>query len=210
MTKIKYPRTPHLPFSEGRTSDDKVLASLDHFNDREIVITVKMDGENTSIYRNAFHARSLDSRHHESRDWIARFQSEIGYMIPEDFRICGENLYASHSIKYENLPSYFLAFSVWNRHTALSWDSTISFLDNLGVARVEELYRGKFDVSVLKQIASEFDTVLNEGFVVRVTDSFEYGDFSKSVAKWVRKNHVQTSDHWMHSSIIPNGIAKSA
>ena len=35
-----------------------------------------------------------------------------------------------------------------------------------------------------------------EGFVVRNVDSFAYEDFSKNVAKYVRKNHVQTDEHW--------------
>lgn len=69
----------------------------------------------TSLYIvNGFHARSVDSRHHISRDWLAQFHSSIAYNIPEGWRICGEYLYAKHSIFYENLPSYFLGFSIWN------------------------------------------------------------------------------------------------
>jgi hypothetical protein len=45
-----------------------------------------------------------------------------------------------------------------------------------------------------------------EGYVVRNADKFHYDDFSSNVAKWVRKNHVQTDTHWMHSTIIPNGL----
>lgn len=37
-----------------------------------------------------------------------------------------------------------------------------------------------------------------EGYVVRISDSFHYDDFSKSVAKCVRAGHVgSTDDHWM-------------
>lgn len=35
-----------------------------------VVITEKMDGENTTLYRDGLHARSLDSRHHPSRNWV--------------------------------------------------------------------------------------------------------------------------------------------
>lgn len=66
MEKIKYPRTYHLPFSEGFTSDDKVLENDDIFHNKEVVVTVKMDGENTTIYPTGeYHARSLDSKHKE-------------------------------------------------------------------------------------------------------------------------------------------------
>ncbi|MEL7307213.1 MAG: RNA ligase family protein, partial [Pseudomonadota bacterium] len=43
--------------------------------------------------------------------------------------MCGENLYARHSISYNNLPSYFMAFSVWNElNQCLSWQDTKQFL----------------------------------------------------------------------------------
>lgn len=46
MEKRKYPRTPHLPWSPGATSDDKYIQDLNSFKGRKIVITEKMDGEN--------------------------------------------------------------------------------------------------------------------------------------------------------------------
>ena len=38
------------------------------------------------------------------------------------------------------------------------------------------------------------DTI--EGVVVRNIESFPLDDFSKNVVKYVRKNHVQTDEHW--------------
>jgi len=206
MVKMKYPRTPHLPFSMGRTSDDKVLKTLKHFDGREVVATVKMDGENTTMYNDAYHARSIDSRHHPSRDWLARFHATIAHDIPNGYRICGENLFARHSIAYDNLPSYFMGFSVWDGVKALSWDDTLEFLELLGITPVKELYRGLFDEQVLQDLAKNLDTETNEGFVVRIADSFDYTDFGTSVAKWVRASHVQTDTHWMHGEIIPNRV----
>lgn len=44
---VKYPRTMHLPWSEGRTEDDRILKTTDHLKAcDEIVVTLKMDGEN--------------------------------------------------------------------------------------------------------------------------------------------------------------------
>ena len=50
MERYKYPRTVHLSYSKGYTSDDKVLKDESIFKDMEIVITEKMDGENTREY----------------------------------------------------------------------------------------------------------------------------------------------------------------
>lgn len=44
--RVKYGRTFHLPFSLGRTFDDKVLKSVAHFEGEEVVVTTKKDGEN--------------------------------------------------------------------------------------------------------------------------------------------------------------------
>jgi RNA ligase len=96
--RCKYPRTPHLPWSPGASEDDVKLDGCLKFQGREVVVTEKMDGENTSLYRNGLHARSLDSRHHPSRDWIKAWHGGIAHHIPEGWRLCGENVYARHSI----------------------------------------------------------------------------------------------------------------
>lgn len=163
---------------------------------------------NCTMYTDGFHARSIDSRHHPSRDWLARFHASIAHDIPAGWRICGENLYAQHSIAYTDLPSYFMGFSVWNEeNVALSWDDTLEMFELLGIIPVPELYRGPFDEAVLKRIAAELDTEKEEGFVVRVARPFHYDDFKTSIAKWVRSHHVQTDKHWMHRGIVPNGLA---
>src|SRR5579863_5868310 len=111
---FKYPRTPHLPWSPGATDDDKMLGSIEHFVGKQIVVTEKMDGENTSLYRDHSHARSLDSQMHPSRTMLRQMHATIKHEIPEGWRICGENLFAKHSIHYSNLPSYFLVFGIYN------------------------------------------------------------------------------------------------
>ena len=205
--RVKYPRTYHLPFSPGVSSDDKVLKDLNCFAAQEVVVTVKMDGENSTLYSDGFHARSIDSRHHSSRDWLAQFHASIAHNIPKGWRVCGENLYARHSIAYTSLPSYFLGFSIWDdTNTALSWDDSITYFELLGITPVDTLYRGTFDEAVLKTLAKTIDTQSQEGFVVRTVNSFHYSEFKHRVAKWVRPKHVNTSSHWMHTTVVPNTL----
>ena len=205
--KVKYPRTMHLPWSPGVSSDDRVLPDLDCFVGREVVVTTKMDGENTTLYSTGFHARSIDSRHHPSRDWLAAWHASIASDIPAGWRVCGENLFARHSIEYSDLPSYFMGFSVWDEtNTALSWDATIEWFDLLGIISVPAVWRGYFDADVLRHLSKTIDTNTTEGFVVRVTDSFGYDEFASSIAKWVRPNHVTTDKHWSHSEIVANKL----
>lgn len=204
----KYPRTLHFPFSDGITSDDKVLETTVHFNNREIVVTEKMDGENSTVYRDYYHARSLSSEHKWYHSWLLGYIKTFQYLIPENYRICGEYLFARHSIKYENLKSYFQVFSVWNENICLSWDKTEPFCNQLGLETVPVLYRGLYDEDKIKEIAKEVVSKGGEGIVVRLSSSFKYEDFSLSIAKYVRKNHVQTDKHWSLGIIEENKLKK--
>lgn len=202
----KYPSTPHLPFSPGLQNDDRRIATLNGLLG-DIVVTEKLDGENTSLYADHIHARSLDSRHHASRDWVKHFWGTVNYKIPTGWRVCGENVYARHSIGYDNLSTYFYGFSVWDEeNVALGWDDTLEFFYDIGITPVPVLYRGSFILKRLHELAEELDPERQEGFVVRTTAPVRYEDFELKFAKWVRKGHVQTDEHWMTAPIVPNKL----
>lgn len=207
--KIKYPRTFHLPWSEGKTSDDKVLSNIDHFKDQYVIVTEKMDGENTTLYNDTLHARSIDSRNHPSRNWLKLYHSKIAHNIPIGWRICGENLYAKHSIHYNELKSYFLVFSIWNaENICCDWNSTKEYAELLELQIVPVLWEGIFDIQLLMNLSASLNSDNQEGYVIRLANEFKYENFNKSVAKFVRKNHVQSNKHWMHQTIIPNQLGE--
>lgn len=200
---VKYPRTHHLPWSENVNDDDRVIQSMDTFKGCRVVVTEKMDGENTSLYENYIHARSVDGRSHPSRDWVKQFWSQIKSDIPAGWRICGENLYAKHSIHYSQLPTYFMGFSMWDdRNLCLSWDDTQEWFSLLGIRSVPVIYDGIYDESVFRKLWDAKDWHEKEGYVIRVADSIKYADFRYKVAKYVRKDHIQTIKHWMHGQRI--------
>lgn len=203
---VKYPRTLHLPWSESINSDDRVAYDLSHWIGRRVIVTEKMDGENTSIYPNYMHARSVDGRSHSSRDLTKAFASRWQYDLPEAWRLCGENLFARHSIAYDDLPHHFMGFSIWNdRNIRLGWDDTLEWFELLGITPVPVLYDGTWDEQLIKSI--KIDSERSEGYVVTIADSMSYAQFSQFMAKYVRRDHVQTVKHWMHGQpIVPNGF----
>lgn len=208
MNLQKYPRTFHLPISPGISSDDKVHKDISIFNNKDVVVTLKMDGQNTSIYNNYLHARSLDSTNHPSKNWIKQFASEkIFRNLPDGWRICGENLFAKHSIHYQDLKSYFYAFSIWNQNNiALGWDESIEWFELLGLEYVPVIYRGQYDLDAIAKAFQPYK-YNHEGFVIRLSTAIEYDQFNISFAKYVRANHVQpNAEHWMYQKIIPNNL----
>ncbi|MFZ3468431.1 RNA ligase family protein [Streptomyces sp. 4.24] len=206
--RTHYPRTPHLPWSPGASSDDVRTTRLDALAGREVVVTEKLDGENTTLYSDGLHARSLDSGHHPSRAWVKGLQSRIGARIPAGRRVCGENLYARHSLAYEQLDSWFYGFSVWDGDHCLDWDRTAGVLRELGVPGPRVLWRGVFDERALRRL--RIDTTRQEGYVVRTAAGFDRSDFGRCVAKWVRGGHVATDTHWMYAAVVPNGLGPQA
>lgn len=202
---VKAPRTYHLPWSPGKTRDDRVLADLTGFEGREVVVTVKMDGENTSIYgKDGFvHARSVEPLSpHPSRDRVKALAAMVGSELHESWRLTGENITAKHSIHYthlaENPAWYFNVFNLWtDLNVCLPWDEVVEWATLLDLPTVPVLYRGIWDEKIVRGLfAGTFEGDPMEGYVVRVTDGFPLRDYARVVGKYVRAGHVTSSNHW--------------
>lgn len=208
--RIKFPRIAHLPWSPGRSADDLGLCDLNALVAcPEVVVTEKLDGENTTLYPDYHHARSTTAKPHPSRTWLARLHATIRREIPPGFRVCGENIYAEHSIHYRGLPSYFLVFAIFDAATCLSWDETLAWCNATSLSTVPVLYRGPWDLRRVQNCwtgRSAFDGE-QEGYVVRAAGRFSFTDHTTRVAKYVRAHHVQTDEHWLHKKVVPNDLA---
>jgi hypothetical protein len=100
-----------------------------------------------------------------------------------------------------------MLFGIWNdSNTCLNWDETIEYAGILDIETVPVLYDGIWDEELVLGIAGRLDMKRQEGYVVRLADSFPYGAFRKSVAKYVRAEHVGTGTghHWMAQMVIKN------
>lgn len=205
MKPTKYTRTYHAPWSLGVQSDDKMLKSMDHFIGSEVFVWEKLDGENTSLYsKNSggiLHARSIDSRHNETRDWVKKMHSVIQHDIPDDMKLIGENLFAEHSIRYNDLESYFYLFAIWQQREqgvfSLSYNDVMDWANLLDLATPKLLYKGIYNEKLLIDLANSLDLTTTEGYVIRKTNEFNILDTDKNIAKFVREGHVQTDEHWL-------------
>jgi hypothetical protein len=213
LSYVKYPRTYHFPWSENLQNDDRMHNDVNFFIGKEVVGTIKIDGECTSLYPDYIHARSLDSQHHESRAWVKALHGRIAHEIPKGWRLCGENMFAKHSIHYQHLKSYFYVYSIWDeKNIALSWDDTVQYAGILGLETVPVFYRGVWGIETRDELDKAYKAYQNasqdlvEGYVVRATGRISYRDYRLSYAKWVRKGHVQTSRFWMKEKVVPNEL----
>ena len=98
-------------------------------------------------------------------------------------------------VRYENLESPFYIFSVFNDDCCLSWDDVWFYSDWFHIPTVPVIYEGFFNNNTIDMLKS-LDLTGKEGYVIRKRESFKYEDYATSVAKFVRKDHVQTDIHW--------------
>src|SRR5271165_2355513 len=202
----KYNRTLHLPWSAGRGSDDKVAFDVSTLLAQPIVITEKIDGSNCCIEHDNVYARTHShTPTHKSFDHIKAFHSSIKHLLPTKCQFFGENAFALHSISYNELPGYFLLFGIRTNGIWLSWEGVCEWAEALGVPTVPVLWKGT--IYLEKELEALTTQLMlgkslcggeKEGIVVRVAGHFNDKDFSNSVMKQVRANHITTDDHWSH------------
>lgn len=219
----KYPKTPHLPWSPNCRQDDKRLKNVKHLLEHEIIFTEKMDGTNLCMTNKVLYARSHEAvPRHWTFDYAKATHGWIKHKIPGNVSVFCEYLYAVHSVEYDKLPDYLMVFAVRDDLTGqwASWPGVVMWAQKLGLPTVPVLsHHGAFEDEVGLRTVSELhgrlpsdhtkDNIPPEGCVARLTREVKSdADFKKTLAKWVRKNHVQPgAEHWMHKHIKINKLA---
>ena len=211
----KYGRTYHFPFSPGTTSDDRI--NYEYWSDiqkiNKLIVTEKLDGENTCLNQFGVFARSHVAP--TIHPWAA-YLKQRWELIKNDLgelEIFGENLYAIHSIEYPNIDQHFFVFAVRHGKLWLSWEEVKFYAKLLDFETVPEIltinkpYEQNFFESKILEIirgASSFgsmDVITNkpctmEGIVCRNTGEYFIDSFKNNVFKYVRKDHVKSDEHW--------------
>lgn len=223
MESKKYPRTFHFPFSPGATNDDKMWSDQeleDQFVNQKIVFTEKLDGSNVCLTNTEVFARShAGAPAHASFDALKKIHASIKNLIPNGISIFGEWLLAVHSIEYLILPHYLNLFGVRDDRSGAwwNWDDVVLMAMDLKLPTVPVLLIGQASdkenlqnyIKTLASLSSVYG-LEREGIVVRqyynVVDDQEK---LIGVAKYVRANHVQTTEHWTRQKIKKQPVLNS-
>lgn len=203
----KYPRTYHFSFSPEVHSDDKVIdfEYEDKILNSEIVITLKMDGGNCCIKEEGVFART-----HAMPTICETFNyiKNVHYygkldLLNKNYWYFGENMFAIHSIQYNELEDYFYVFNIYDKENDiwLSWEDVKKEAKRCNFNVVKEIFVGKLNPKEIKKLLENslkltFFGGFAEGFVIRTVDSFTTEEFEQKVCKYVRKGHVKTDEHW--------------
>lgn len=221
MESPKYPKTYYMPASPGKPLD---IGETVRINDmsaligQEVVCTEKLDGSNMCFTRHHIFARSHNgSPIHPSFDYAKYIYSMNRWALHLDSSYFFEYLYAVHSIRYTSLPSYLFLLGIrddrtmtWASHNDICAFWQDNFKEGGEIFLPPTLFKG-----ILESPEQIYDIARNttisaygperEGVVVRATKAFHQDNFQTHLAKWVRKNHVQTDEHWSHKSVEKQG-----
>lgn len=220
---LRFPHTPHVAWlSPGRPREDKVLApdEVDELLAHDVVVEEKVDGANLGFSvdeRGALLAQNrgayLDLESPQGqwkplRRWLSTRRHALVDALTPDLMLFGEWAYAVHSVRYTRLPSFFLAFDVYDRARGEFWsaDRRDALVAELAIQSVPELGRGRYDVDGLKALLGE--SKLTEGPAEGLYVRREADGRLLSRAKLVRAEFVQAiEEHWSKRKLEENQLA---
>lgn len=217
----KFPSTPHLALlGNVVVRDDKVMSKSerDEFLRHEIVIEEKVDGANLGISFDSSGNIRLQNRGSYlhppySGQWKKLptwFPSRIDILfehLADRYILFGEWCYAQHSVIYNQLPDWFLAFDIFDKIEGkfLSYLRRNNLFYTLGVFQVPVIQRGRFSFSEINNFLSQSKLSNNpaEGLYLR----YDKGDWLEQRAKLVRPAFIQSIEqHWSRSNIKANQL----
>jgi len=126
---IKFPRTPHLFSAGGAIPRDDLLADdkfRKSFFTQNVTVEEKIDGSNLgfTLDPKTFQIMAQNRSHHVTSQshssfklldqWITEHPKLFEVLQPH-YILYGEWLYAQHSVYYDRLPGYFIAFDIYDR-----------------------------------------------------------------------------------------------
>lgn len=148
--------------SKGTTSDDRILPAgyLEPISKMNLIATEKLDGQNDCLNKYGVFARShvAPTNHPWDRPIWTRWESiknDLG-----DLEIFGENMYATHSIAYKNLESFYYVFAVREKGVWLSWEEVKFYANMLDLPTVPE-------IKIIKPLSDFIVPKLSEDEIVK-------------------------------------------
>jgi len=182
----------------------------------EVILTEKIDGANTGIIKvkDGFRLQKRgslvgQSEHIQFGAFKAWSNSNYTKLIqlPENTILYGEWCFARHTIFYDKLPDYFLAFALYDVKSNIlkPRDEMTKLCNNIGLSYVPEIARGYFEKNDLFNYipnVSNFGNLKAEGIVI---EKIKDGSRGKIVREEFVKD-MEEDEHWSSKTITKNKL----
>lgn len=218
-----FPHTPHLVWlGEGNPRDDKVLSAPDAqaLLAGDVVVEEKLDGANLGLSlstsgellvqnRGQYLEPPYRGQFERLGAWLAARTGQLFGGLHEGVILFGEWCAARHSLAYDRLPDWFVAFDVYDRAEGRFWSTTRrdALAGAMDIEVVPPIFRGKVTaprlIELINSRPSAFRAGPLEGLVIRA----EVGEWLSARAKLVRAEFTQAiGDHWSRRSVTWNRL----
>jgi hypothetical protein len=220
----KFPSTHHLAWLDSAPARaDKVLApaEAEAFLSGEVIVEEKVDGANLGLsldpqgqLRAQNRGSYLEAGAHPQFQplwaWLALRRGALSEALQGGLILFGEWCFAVHSIEYDALPDWFLAFDIFDSKAGRFWasDRRDAWCSELGLALVPKIARGHFSLSQLIGLLgpSRLGARELEGLYVRR----ESEGWLTDRAKLVRPQFVQAIEaHWSVGVLKKNHLSET-
>ena len=139
--------------------------------------------------------------------WLAKREQTLAASLGDKQMLFGEWCYARHSIAYDALPDWFLAFDVFEPATGTFWssDRRNALAAELGIVTVPEVLRGRLTLRKLPDLIGEsaLGAARMEGIYLRREVEGRLLARAKVVGKEFTQQIVQ---HWTRRSLVANHL----
>jgi hypothetical protein len=221
---IKFPRTPHLLWPLARApKDDRVLSAsqCEAFLDGDVTVEEKVDGANIGFSlddrgavrvqnRGSWIQRGAHPQFGPLWTWIADRTSQLRELLGPDLLLFGEWCFAVHSVRYDRLPDWFLAFDVFDCISRRFWSSARrdSLLTGSRICQVPRVSVGKTSAAELQHVldseTSSLTSHAREGLYLRREGAL----WLEVRAKLVRPEFLLAmGEHWSAGRMNRNKLA---
>ena len=231
---VKFPRTPHLLWQgDDPPRDDKVM----RFKERDlflsgqvpVIVQEKVDGANLGISvdedgkimtqsRGDYFGPCVFRKSHPQFNplwaWIAEREDALRTILGTDRILFGEWLFAEHSIHYDRLPDWFLAFDIFDRRLPafIDWDECKALFRAMGVKHVPEIaIVHEPSKELLVGIADSSSCLRIEGVMEGIYLRIYLAGINYARAKIVNPDFTQAIDeHWTKGPLVKNELRKKS
>lgn len=223
----EFPRTMHLPLEPNAQSDDRIASAGDMalFLTGEISVQEKIDGASmgvsmyqgeplvrnrSHILRKGYSARKTPAQQQFSRVWTWLYENtdkinSVAKAVGGQISIYGEWLFAKHTIEYNQLPDWFVAYDIYCPDERKFIDPTLALelLSNAGFSIINVAHHGVCTPEKLIELRDGESIYAQnqprEGVYLKSGDGQWCTGRYKMVAPWFKSD-----DNWNKQQLVKN------
>lgn len=216
----KFPSTPYIETDIHIKRSDKILRQdeVETILSQPVWIEEKIDGANLGISfngngdlqlqnRGSYLLQPFEGQWKPLKNWLSCHETKIFDVLTDQYILFGEWCYAKHSIDYNALPDWFIAFDIFDKEQErfLSVKQRKKYLSQMEIKEVPQLGYGIYHIEELFQFVgkSKYGDESCEGIYIR-QDEKEYLKYRAKMVRGAFKQNI--TGHWSKGMLHCNKV----